>query len=168
MTKSVVLTGFMGSGKTTVGKIAAKKLSWPFIDADHEIEQEFGMPATEIFKTLGEAVFRQEEKSLITKLSAKESTVISLGGGAFLQREIRDVCMANCTVVYLDISWEAWKNRMPFLISTRPVLQGLTVSQMEELYYKRIEFYTYYHFRISMDSLDAEEAGNKIAALIRK
>jgi shikimate kinase len=76
--------------------------------------------------------------------------------------------MANCTVVYLDISWEVWKNRMPFLISTRPVLQDLTVPQMEELYYKRKEFYTQYHFRISMDSLDAEEAGSEIAALIRK
>src|SRR5690606_42046693 len=85
--KSIVLTGFMGVGKTTVGKAVAKKLYRDFIDIDKEIEKKFQMPTTEIFKTYGEKTFRQAEKEMVLHFSQQKMKVISLGGGAFLQEE---------------------------------------------------------------------------------
>jgi len=63
--KSIVFVGFMGVGKTTIGKIVAKKLSRDFIDIDEVIEKEFGMPTTKIFEQFGEKTFREKEKSII-------------------------------------------------------------------------------------------------------
>src|SRR4051794_29924705 len=98
--KSIVFVGFMGVGKTTIGKLVAKKLDRDFIDIDEEIEKEFKMPATKIFETFGEKTFREREKALILSLSKQPLNVISVGGGAFLQEDIRNACLANCLVFY--------------------------------------------------------------------
>ena len=93
--KSIVFIGFMGVGKTTIGKLVAEKLCRDFIDADEEIEKEFAMPATKIFETFGEKTFREKEESLIVGLTQQPLKVISLGGGAFLNENIRKACLKN-------------------------------------------------------------------------
>ncbi|QED48769.1 shikimate kinase [Cytobacillus dafuensis] len=160
--KSIVFIGFMGVGKTTIGELIANKLDRDFIDTDVEIEKEYQMPITQIFNTLGEEHFRKKEKEFITKLCQERFHVISLGGGAFLQEEIRNVCMDNCIVIYLHLPWDSWKNRFPLIIESRPVLQGKSMGEIEEIFNKRQEVYSKNHFKIECEHLSAEEISTKI------
>lgn len=152
----------MGVGKTTIGKAVAKKLYRDFIDVDEELVKEFNMPVTQVFEKYGEKVFREKEKELIQKLSKQRLLILSLGGGAFMQEEIRKDCLENCIVFFIDLSWEQWKDRISLIIDNRPVLQGKTIEEIEELFYKRQEIYSVHHSKLTTDSLDVEEAANYI------
>ena len=161
--KNIVLIGFMGVGKTTIGKRVAKKLNRSFIDADEEIEKAFGMPPSEVFKKYGEKTFRDKEREIITHLCTEhKSHIISLGGGAFIQEGIKKVCLDKCIVIFLDMSWENWKDRIASIIDSRPVLQGRSLEEIQELFYKRQEYYVVHHLKIDMDEQDPEEAANEM------
>ncbi|WP_163528664.1 shikimate kinase [Halobacillus ihumii] len=165
--KSIVFIGFMGVGKTSIGKLVAQKLNRSFIDIDKEIEDNYQMSIPEIFKTLGENEFRKAERNLITELCQQNLKVISLGGGAFLQEEIRHACLNHCIVFHLDISWEAWKERLSLLIETRPVLQGRTIEEVESLFHARKEIYADHHSKLMTDQLNEEEAANYIVESLK-
>lgn len=167
MEKSIIFIGFMGAGKTTIGKLVAEKLNRKFIDTDLEIEKEFAMPVSEIFNKMGEKAFREKEKSLIIRLCEQEQKVISLGGGAFLQEEIRKVCLSSCTVIFLDLSWESWKDRISLIIDSRPVLQGKSIEEVEELFYKRQVIYCDHHLKVKTDNQDIEKIADYIVKLVK-
>ena len=161
--KNIVFIGFMGVGKTTIGKRVAQKLYRSFIDADDEIEKAFGMPPKEVFKKYGEKIFRDKEREIITHLCTEQKLhIISLGGGDFMQEEIRKACLENCIVIYLDLSWEHWKDRIGLIIDSRPVLQGRSLDEIEELFYKRQEYYEVHHSRMETDEQDPEEVATHI------
>ena len=101
--KSIVFTGFMGVGKTTIGTLVAEKLSRPFIDIDEEIEKQYQMPVTDIFTAHGENAFREIEKQTVRSFCEQPAQVISLGGGAFMQPEVREICLTYCTLFHLKI-----------------------------------------------------------------
>lgn len=155
--KSIVFIGFMGVGKTTIGQLVAKKLYRDFVDIDKEIEKEFGMPIPKIFEQLGEKTFRSKEKEIISTFSEQPLKIISVGGGAFLQKDIQDICLKNCIVFYLDVSWESWKERINILIDSRPVLQGLNLEEIKELFDKRKDTYSVHHSKFTTDELPIEE-----------
>lgn len=166
--KNIVFIGFMGAGKTTVGKLVAKKLYRDFIDIDEEIEKEYDMPVSQIFAEIGEKAFREREKNLIMSLCDQKLKIISVGGGAFLQEEIRNGCLSSCIVFYLDITWDAWKSRLSSIIDTRPVLQGKSMGEIEELFYKRKEIYSNnYHSKIEIDEQDMEELADSIVQTLK-
>nr|WP_285292063.1 shikimate kinase [Bacillus sp. ISL-18] len=160
--KSIIFIGFMGVGKTTIGKLVAQKLLRPFVDIDEEIEKEFGMPVSQIFKEIGEKAFRDREKQIITELAEQERKVISLGGGAFLQEEIRRICLSSCIVIHLDLSLESWKERLSLIFDSRPVLHGKSIDEMEELYNNRQEIYALHHLKISTDNQSADNIAEQI------
>ncbi|OIJ14041.1 shikimate kinase [Anaerobacillus arseniciselenatis] len=160
--KSIVFIGFMGAGKTTVGQLVAQKLYRTFIDIDQEIEKEYGMPTSEIFKTVGEKTFREREKELISNFSQQKLKIISVGGGAFLQKEIQEICLTNCIVFYLDVSWSSWKERLNILIDSRPVLQGRSLEEIEELFNKRQNTYSLHNSKFTTDNLEVEEVADYI------
>lgn len=160
--KNIIFIGFMGAGKTTVGKLVAEKLNRQFIDTDELIEEEFKMPPSQIFKVYGEKVFREKEKSLITSLNEEKNLVLSLGGGAFLQEDIRTVCLSKATVILLDISFECWKERLDLIIDSRPVLHGKTIEEMEQLYNNRREIYSNHQLKISTDNKSPEQIADEI------
>lgn len=162
MKKSIVLIGFMGVGKTTVGKMLAEKMQLEFIDTDYIIADHFKMSIPEIFRKFGEKTFRKKEKEIIINCVENDVKIISVGGGAFLQEEIKNSCLQNSTVVYLDISWDVWKERLPLLIDSRPVLQGKTIDEIEELFYKRKQFYQDHHVKILTDEKNSEEVAREI------
>lgn len=85
--QNIYLMGFMGTGKTKVGKILAQRLSWPFLDTDEQIEKEAGLSIPGIFKLKGEVGFRKLEKDCIMAVSKNKSTIVSLGGGAVIDSE---------------------------------------------------------------------------------
>jgi shikimate kinase len=163
LNKNIVLIGFMGVGKTTIGKLVAQQLKREFIDIDEQIEEQFKMPIVEIFKNLGEEQFREAETSTIkywcmnTRLK-----VISLGGGAFMRAENREVCLASSIVVYLDLSFDDWKERVTLLMSDRPILQNKSMAEIEELYNKRKPFYALNHLAMSTDGLRAEQVSEQM------
>lgn len=160
---NLIMTGFMGVGKTTVGKLLADQLNWQFVDVDHEIEIQHGKAIPQIFKEVGEPTFRQMEKQFITSLCKKSNQqVISLGGGAFLQEEIRQTCLRHGLVIYLDIRWESWKIRLPYIQDSRPILQERSLEEVEQLFNTRRSLYQDHHLCIQMDDIGFEEASNKI------
>ncbi|UOQ91990.1 shikimate kinase [Halobacillus shinanisalinarum] len=165
--KSIVFVGFMGVGKTTIGRLVAKKLHRSFIDVDQEIENKYQMPTSEIFKTIGEKAFRKEEKNTITTCCQQRLKIISLGGGAFLQEEIRNVCLTNCIVFYLDISWDSWKERLSMLVDSRPVLQGRTIEEIETLFHERKDSYSDHNSKLMTDQLDEEEVADYITESLK-
>ncbi|WHY78765.1 shikimate kinase [Neobacillus sp. WH10] len=160
--KSIVFIGFMGVGKTTIGKLVAEKLNREFIDIDEEIEKEYGMKVSEIFNKIGERSFREKEKSVITSLCEQKNKVLSLGGGAFLQREIRKVCLSASFVIFLDLSFDNWKERISQIIESRPILQGKSIDEIKELFYKRQEIYSNHHLKVITDNQDPEEIAKLI------
>ncbi|MDO3410509.1 shikimate kinase [Saccharibacillus sp. CPCC 101409] len=166
--KNIVLIGFMGAGKTTVGQLLAQKLEREFIDADQAIEQAHGMPVTEIFQSLGEPAFRQIEKEYIVGLcGGQRNKVISLGGGSFMQEEIREACLGSSRVVYLDLSWDAWLRRFELLIDTRPLLQSKSVEEVEQLFNSRRPVYESGHHVVNVDTREPEELAETIARTLR-
>lgn len=160
--KSIVFIGFMGVGKTTIAKLVASKLYRDFIDIDEEIEKEFGMPTTEIFNEYGEAFFRQKEKEHVLHYCKQPLKIISLGGGAFLQDEIKNACLKHSIVIYLDISWDAWKKRLPLLIDSRPVLQNKSSDEIKELFDNRKAIYEGHDSKVLTDDLEPEEIADYI------
>lgn len=165
--RSIALIGFMGVGKTTIGKLVAKRLCRDFVDIDEEIEKEFRMPVTEIFKRHGEEVFRKKEKEMIANFAKKKLNVLSLGGGAFMQEEVRRLCMENCLVFYLELSWEAWKKRLEFIFDSRPVLHGKSLEEMKQLFEERKKIYAHHHSRVLLDNLDSETAADQIVKTVK-
>lgn len=160
--KSIILIGFMGVGKTTLGQELAQKLQRPFIDIDHEIEKVYQMRTVDIFKEHGEAAFRKTEKELILQACEQEDKVISIGGGAFLQEDIRNHCLKHAIVIFLDISWTYWKERIDLLIDTRPILQNKDLNEIEELFNDRQAIYQSHHIHVKLDDLGIQEAVEKI------
>ncbi|WP_413362555.1 shikimate kinase [Robertmurraya sp. 2P01SA] len=157
----------MGVGKTTIGSEVAKKLYRDFYDVDAEIEKEYGMSVREIFATFGEEEFRKKEKEMIFMLCEQRLNIVSLGGGAFLQEDIKECCLKEGIVFFLDLSWDSWKDRISLLIDSRPVLQGRTIEEIEQLFYDRQEIYSVHHSRVQTDHLEIEELANYIVDSIK-
>lgn len=158
----------MGAGKTTIGKLVAQKLYRDFIDIDEEIEKEYNMPIPKIFTEIGEKAFREKEKEFIQNLCQYKGKIISVGGGAFLQEEIRNVCLSSCIVFYLDITWDAWKKRLSLIIDSRPVLKGKSMDEMKELFYKRKEIYkNNFHSTIEISNQDMDELAESIVKTLK-
>lgn len=110
--RNIVLTGFMASGKTTVGQHLAKIMGRPFVDADTEIVRRAGMPIKQIFQTQGEAAFRTLEKQVCADLAAERGQVIATGGGMLVNEENRQRMLETGFVVCLDTPPEVIKARL--------------------------------------------------------
>ena len=119
--RSVALIGFMGTGKTTVGKRLARRLGFRFVDSDSEIERRTGFSVRAIFQEQGEATFRSLESDAIAALAAQSCQVISTGGGTVLQSANADLLRANCLVVWLTASPSVILKRVGNA-ETRPLL----------------------------------------------
>ena len=162
MNKSIILIGFMGVGKTTLGKELARKMQCPFLDIDAEIEAKYGMEAVDIFKVHGEKEFRKTEREMIVNACQLEGKVISIGGGAFMQEEIRNACIEHAIVIFLEMSWEYWKERISLLLPTRPVLQGKNLEEIKNLFDERQAIYQKHHIRLPIDNLGINSAVDAI------
>ncbi len=160
--KTIIFNGFMGVGKTTIAKAIAHKLNYSFVDIDEEIVTSFKLPITEIFSRYGEFAFREKEAELIHHYTKQKSTVISLGGGAFINDINKNICMNNGIVVHLDLSYDEWKKRIPELIDTRPILQNKTHNEIKQLFNERKNLYKNRHLHIITDYLTVDEVTDKV------
>ena len=149
----IVLTGFMGAGKTTVGKMLAERLGWQFLDADAEMEAEAESTISEIFRERGEAWFRQYERETILRLLASESLILALGGGAIEDDRTRSRLLNSdgLYLVHLEASLKTVLDRCLGTESLRPVLQDRL--NLENRYRRRLPLYRESHLTIAVDSI---------------
>jgi shikimate kinase len=122
-TRSIVLVGLMGAGKSTVGRRLAQKLGLPFLDADHEIEAAAGMTIPDIFSIFGEAYFRDGERRVIARLLQEGPLVLATGGGAFMSEETRSNIAAAGVSIWLKAELDVLMRRVRKR-SNRPLLQN--------------------------------------------
>lgn len=120
--KNIILCGFMGCGKSTVGKLLAKKMGLSFVDMDSYIEEKAGMTVKEIFAKFGEPHFRDLEHQACIELNSTGNKVIGAGGGTLTFDRNTEVLKQNGTVVFLDVSYEVLCSRLKN-DTTRPLLQ---------------------------------------------
>src|SRR5687768_6484575 len=118
---NIVLIGFMGSGKTKVGKLLAQRLKWPHYDTDDLISKAAGASIADIINKQGEAAFRSMEQAVVAKISMKDKGVISTGGGVPLDPQNMEALKKNGTVVWLKVSSETALKRAGDLKS-RPLI----------------------------------------------
>ena len=128
----IVLVGFMGAGKTTVGRLLAAKLGVPFTDSDHVIEQRAGKPIARIFADDGEPAFRQLEHEVIVDRLRGADAVLALGGGAAARADTRAaLAAAGVPVVYLRVSYAEAMRRVGG-DRGRPMLARTDVARLHE------------------------------------
>ncbi len=159
---NVVLTGFMGAGKTSTGKRLAKLLGVPFVDTDAEIERRNG-PIAQIFASEGEAAFRRLESAVIAETSGAGPAVIAVGGGAVVDPRNRALLRRSSYIVYLSISARAAHRRVSRR-QHRPLL-GATpdIETVTALLAAREQAYADCDLAIRVDRRSAREAAEIIA-----
>jgi shikimate kinase len=158
------LVGFMGSGKTTIGRLLAERIGWSFADLDEEIEAAEGAAIAEIFEKRGEAEFRRIETEMLRRrirfIGRGKPTVTALGGGAFAQPENRELALQHGIAIWLDCPFEMVQRRVaPF--SHRPLARD--PQRFAALYEARREIYALADVRITIDGDDPAKAVEEIA-----
>lgn len=139
--KTIVLVGLMGAGKTSVGRLLAKRLDLEFIDADHEIEQAAQCSIEQIFESHGEAEFRDGERRVIARLLTGPTHVLATGGGAFMRKETRDAIRGRGISVWLRADLDLLLRRVSRR-KNRPLLRNENPRQtLEKLIEERYPVY---------------------------
>ena len=163
--KNIVLIGMMASGKTTIGFKLAKKLKYQFIDIDTEIEKSEKEKITEIFDLRGEEYFRKIEEKKTLFFLEKSKSIISIGGGAFLNEKIRKKIKKNS-----NSFWLRWKIRTILKrISKnrrRPLALKLNNRELANLYRKRVKFYKLTDFKVNCENKNKKEIINQISKIL--
>ena len=163
-----MLIGLMGSGKTALGRLLAEAMGRQFVDTDKMIEDESGLRITDIFELYGEAKFRELERRIVTGLTQQTDLVISVGGGAFCQRDIRQAAKGNVLTIWLNARPQTLLSRMDNL-SSRPLLAGDNpLSVLETLHQKRKTDYEQADVIIDTDGLSLRQSLDKLLSTFRK
>lgn len=152
MPKNVILVGFMGAGKSSVGRILARRLGYCFVETDQLIVAREGRSIPEIFAERGEAYFREAEEEALAVLGMKEGEVIATGGGLPCREGRMERLRALGTVVWLSGDFEPLYARA-LRSGSRPMLVGRSREEVEALYRARIPFYE--RADIGVDATDA-------------
>ena len=168
MRKNLTLTGMMGVGKSTIGKILAKQLNYKFVDVDKLIENKEGSTINYIFKNKSESYFRKIENDITLAELKKYNSVISMGGGAFLNNSIRKSAKKLSTSFWLDVPIDTLIKRLK-KNNKRPLLfKKNTNEEVKKIYFDRKKIYNEADYRIKCDSLKSEEIARKILNLYEK
>jgi len=165
--RRVVLTGFMGSGKSTVGPLLAARLGWTFLDVDDVIEAEAGATIADLFARHGEAPFRDREHTTISRLAASEDLVLALGGGAIERDETRALLLTTpgTLLVHLEVELATTLARCSGTEHTRPILADQT--NLANRFQRRLPLYRTAHVSIPVDTLTPEEVVDAILKAAR-
>jgi len=166
--KNLVLLGMMAVGKTTLGKIVAKKQKLKFIDIDASIEKKNSMTIKEIFKKKGEKFFRVEEEKEVLKSLKKKNCIIALGGGAFMNKTVRENILKSAISIWLNVDIKTLNKRIKWN-QKRPLLgEENNQKKITELYAERKNIYKLANHKIACDKLSKKNIAEKIIALYEK
>lgn len=165
----IFLLGYMGSGKTTIGKSIAENLNIPFLDLDNLIEEKQQKTISDIFDTLGEKQFREIEHNLLNEVINLKDCIISTGGGTPCFFDNIEKMNKKGKTIFLDVSINELTHRLYYKGNKRPLLQGKTKEQLHDFIVKtlaeREQFYLQAKIRISAD--DTNATANRILQLIK-
>ena len=159
--KNIVFLGMMGSGKTSIGYMVSKKLNLDFFDIDNLIEKKLDLNISKIFEIKGEKFFREFEEKTTLNILKKKNVVISLGGGAFLNRNIRTEVLKNHLSFWLKNDAKIIINRI-INNPKRPIAFNSTKNELLNLIKKRSKIYSKSMYNIVCDKLTKKEIAKKI------
>jgi shikimate kinase len=161
--RRIILTGFMGAGKTTVGPLLAAHLGWRFIDADDVIESEANATIAELFARHGEPAFRHREHQTIARLAAADALVLALGGGAIEHDGTRTLLLTTpgTLLVHLEIEFATTLARCAGTENIRPIFADR--ANLAARFQRRLPLYRTAHVSISVDALTPDQA---VAAIL--
>ena len=159
--ENLVFLGMMGSGKSSIGLMVSKKLNIDFVDVDQEIEKKIGMTISKIFENQGEKYFREIEELITLKLLKKNKTVISLGGGAFLNNKIKKEVLDNHISFWLKWDIKTLVNRIQNS-QKRPIAFKSSKNELIDLIKKRSIVYSKAMYKIDCENLTKNEITKKI------
>ena len=159
--ENLVFLGMMGSGKSSIGSLIAEKLKLNFVDIDKEIEKELGASIKKIFETKGESYFRKFEEKITLKNLKLNSVVISLGGGAFENKNIRKEVLRDNISFWLNWNENILLDRIKNS-KKRPLAFNATDNELIELIQKRSNIYSKALYEIKCDNLSKNKIVKKI------
>ena len=159
--KNLVLLGMMGSGKSTVGYLLSKRIKLDFIDIDNVIEDKAGMSIFKIFEVMGEDHFRNLEEKISNSILKTSNRVVSLGGGAFINKNIRKEILNNHFSFWLNCNEEVLLKRIR-VNKNRPLAHKSTDKEIKEIIKKRNKMYAKAQFKINCNERTKTEIVDKI------
>ena len=162
--ENLVFLGMMGSGKSSIGSLVAKKLKLNFVDIDKEIEKNLNITIKKIFEIKGEDYFRKIEEQTTLKILKLNSTVISLGGGAFMNKNISKEILKKHLSFWLNWDYETLLNRIKNS-KKRPLAIDTTDTELIDLIKKRSNIYSKALYEIKCDNLTKIEIVKKIVEI---
>ena len=165
--KNIVLLGMMGSGKSTIGSLLSKKLNTVLVDIDKKIEKIENQKISQIFELKGEAYFRELEFNVTIQSLKNNNKIISLGGGAFMNQELRKIIKQKSKTFWLywnaDTLIKRIKNN-----DKRPVVKNMNHIEIKKLISERNKIYYFSDFKIICESLKKAEIVDKIFQKCKK
>jgi len=164
---NVVLVGFMGAGKSVCGRLLARRLGRCFVETDDIIVASEGRSIPEIFREAGEPRFRQLEADTIESLRLKSGEVIATGGGMPCRDGRMELLRELGTVVWLDGDVRELHARAS-RIGNRPMLEGRSMAEVEELYRSRQPYYRRAHITVDTTGLGADQVVARILSALRE
>ena len=165
--KNIVLLGMMGSGKSTIGSLIAKKLNVVLIDIDRKIEKMQNQKISQIFELKGEAYFRELEFNVTVQSLESNNKIISLGGGAFINKELRKIIKQKSSTFWLHWNADTLIKRIKNN-DKRPVIKGKSFADIKRLISERNKIYNFSDYKIICENLKKGEIVDKILQKCRK
>lgn len=159
--EQVVLVGIPGSGKSTIGPLLARRLSWGFVDFDAEIESATGLTVAQIFRERGEPEFRRLESELTARVASERDIVIAPGAGWILWNHLPDALIA-----WLQTTAEEAIHRMGEQANNRPLLQPNPIEKMRKLLAERRRYYEPAHIKVETDGMTADAVAAAVASAV--
>lgn len=160
---SIVFVGMMGCGKSAIGRLVAQALALPYHDADEEIVAAAGMSIPDIFEQFGEDYFRKGENRVVSRLLAEGPTVLSLGGGAFMNDDTRALISENGISVWLKADLDLLMSRVMRRPNSRPLLNNADPrGKMKELMEARTPIYKLADIHVESSRNSKTETSNSV------
>ena len=166
LNKNLILIGMMASGKSTIGRLLAKRLNLKFFDTDFIIEKKTKMKISQIFEKKGEVKFRNLERKITLNLLNKKQCIISLGGGAYINKTIRRVANKKCNTIWLYWNSKTIIDRINKKKNKRPVARNLNDDEIKNLLINRSKFYSKAKYKINCENKGKTEIINKIIEML--
>ena len=163
----IALAGFMGVGKSTVGRLLASELSRTFIDTDEVVELDLDRTIVDCFQAGDEAIFRDAEAAAVRQALSRDPAVIALGGGALLRDDTRALLLEEALLVHLYVPWTEVRKWISGYVATRPLLHGRSTREIHELYLARLAVYREAHLEVAVPRTSPEEACQQVLGALQ-
>lgn len=159
---NIILIGFMAVGKSTVAKSLRQNIHFNLFDIDKLVEEQEGMSIASLFKEKGEAYFREKEAEAAKLVLSRNNSIVSFGGGLFLNPEIRELALKDNFVVFLDLNLREVFRRIR-RNDKRPLARHLNFRELKALYDRRLPAYRLAHFHVRGDRKRPAQTAEEIA-----